>query len=110
MKRWKQGLIEATMMITSYLLLEFRLICLIKTSQSGYERVNGEINFEGKVYKYVKRIVQNDTMTLLCIPHEEKAKLQQSANNYFGGVNDLAGNTGNSSKKSGCSKTVAYRV
>ena len=54
-----------------------------QTSQSGYERVNGEINFEGKVYKYVKRIVQNDTMTLLCIPHEEKAKLQQSANNYF---------------------------
>ena len=41
-----------------------------------------------------------NTMTLLCIPsHEEKAKLQQSANNYFGGVNGLASNTGNSSKK-----------
>ncbi|HNP23626.1 MAG TPA: hypothetical protein PKM63_06255 [Panacibacter sp.] len=77
-----------------------------QTSQSGYERVNGEINFEGKVYKYVKRIVQNDTMTLLCIPHEEKAKLQQSANNYFGGVNDLAGNTGNSSKKADAVKQL----
>ncbi len=77
-----------------------------QTNQSGYERVNGEINFQGKLYKYVKRIVQNDTMTLMCIPHEEKAKLQESANNYFGGVNDLAGNTSNNSKKADAVKQL----
>lgn len=65
---------------------------------SGYERVDGEINYEGQVYKYVKRTVQNDTMILMCIPHEEKTKIQESANNYFGNLNDLAGNN-NSSKK-----------
>ena len=47
-----KGLIEATMSDNSYLLLKFRLICLIKpASQRVTRRWNGEINFEGKVYK-----------------------------------------------------------
>ncbi len=63
-----------------------------------FERVDGEINFNGDVYKYVKRKVQNDTMILLCIRHDEKMQLQQKANDYFGKVNDLPSNENNGKK------------
>ena len=80
---------------------------------SGYERVDGEINFEGKIYKYVKRTVQNDTMILLCIPHEEKTAIQEKANDYFGNVNDIAGNNTNkklSAKKIGREENLRIRT
>jgi hypothetical protein len=60
-----------------------------------FERVDGEMNVNGIVYKYVKRLVYNDTLILLCIPHEEKTKLQEKANDYFGKMNDLPGNDNN---------------
>jgi len=75
-----------------------------QTNWSGYERVDGEIEVDGTVYKYVKRTVQNDTMILLCIPHEEKTTLQQNANTFFGHVNDLEGNS--NTKKSNSFKLL----
>jgi hypothetical protein len=57
--------------------------------------VNGEVNVNGTVYKYVKRKVFNDTLILQCIPHEEKTVLQQKADDYMGKVNDLPGNDNN---------------
>ena len=57
-----------------------------------FERVDGEINLNGQIYKYVKRKIYNDTMILLCIQHETKTKLEQKANDYFGKMNDLPGN------------------
>ena len=46
-----------------------------QTNGKEFERVDGEMNVNGIVYKYVKRMVYNDTLILLCIPHEEKIKL-----------------------------------
>jgi hypothetical protein len=66
-----------------------------QTNWKEFERVDGEMDVNGIVYKYVKRIVYNDTLILLCIPHEEKTKLQEKANDYFGKVNDLPGNDNN---------------
>jgi hypothetical protein len=63
-----------------------------QTNWKEFERIDGEMNVNGIVYKYVKRMVYNDTLILLCIPHEEKIKLQEKANDYFGKVNDLPGN------------------
>lgn len=66
-----------------------------QVTRTDFERVDGEINIDGHVYKYVKRKVQNDTLTLLCIPHHEKTELQQKANEYAGKVNDLPSNSNN---------------
>jgi hypothetical protein len=69
-----------------------------QTNWKDFERVNGEMNVNGIVYKYVQRKVYNDTLILQCIPHQEKTELEQKANDYFGKVNDLPGN--DNSKKS----------
>jgi len=74
------------------------------SNQSMFERVDGEITLNGQVYKYVKRTVQNDTMTLLCIPHVEKTELQQKANEYAGKINDLPSN--DNSKKAETAKQL----
>jgi hypothetical protein len=66
-----------------------------QVTRTDFERVDGEININGHIYKYVKRKVQNDTLTLLCIPHHEKTELQQKANEYAGKVNDLPSNDNN---------------
>lgn len=66
-----------------------------QVNRSGFERVDGEIEINGQVYKYVKRQVKSDTMTLLCIPHYEKTELQKKANEFAGKVNDLPANDNN---------------
>ena len=66
-----------------------------QTNWKDFERVNGEINVNGTVYKYVQRKVYNDTLILQCIPHAEKTVLQQKASDYMGKVNDLPGNDNN---------------
>ena len=63
-----------------------------QTNWKDFERVNGEMNVNGTIYKYVQRKVYNDTLILQCIPHEEKTALQEKANDYIGKVNDLPGN------------------
>ena len=64
---------------------------------TSFERIDGEITVNGETYKYVQRKVENDTLFLQCIRHTEKINLQQKSNDYFGKVNDVAGN--NDSKK-----------
>ena len=60
---------------------------------SSFERIDGEITVNGESYKYVQRKVQNDTLFLQCIKHTEKINLEQKSNDYFGKVNDVAGNS-----------------
>ncbi len=60
---------------------------------TGFERINGEITINGECYKYVQRKVQDDTLFLQCIRHSEKINLEQHSNDYFGKVNDIAGNS-----------------
>jgi len=64
---------------------------------ASFERINGEITVNGETYMYVQHKVKNDTLFLQCIRHTEKINLQQKSNDYFGKVNDLAGN--NDAKK-----------
>lgn len=68
-----------------------------QNSWSSFERVDGEITVNGETYRYVQRKVENDTLFLQCIRHTEKINLQQQSNDYFGKVNDVAGN--NDAKK-----------
>lgn len=55
-----------------------------------FRRVDGEIEFGGKIYRFVKRKVFNGQMILLCLPDENKTQLQAVGNDFFKSVNDLS--------------------
>jgi len=47
-----------------------------------YERCNGQIELNGTQYNYVKRMVQNDTLYLYCLPNLKKTEISNSKNQY----------------------------
>jgi hypothetical protein len=69
-----------------------------QNSHREFERFDGEIEVNGIHYKYVKRAVYNDSLVLLCLPHEDKMKLESARDEFFKLVNDLQPSQ---SKKSG---------
>ena len=52
-------------------------------SSSEFERAYGSMNINGVEYDYVKRRVYNDTLELLCLPNQEKTKLQAVKNDFL---------------------------
>lgn len=66
-------------------LIEFKIPVNVayQTSRSDYERVDGEVQVGGAIYKYVKRKVENDTLYLMCIPHTQKMHLEVVMNDLF---------------------------
>lgn len=62
-----------------------------------FERHYGEINIEGKIYRYVKRKIEGDVLILKCIPNEKKELLREKSN-YITKSN--SGNTSDTNKKS----------
>lgn len=59
-------------------------------SQSDFERIDGEITFDGKLYKYVKRRVLNGELILLCIPNHGKMQIEDKKINYFADANGIS--------------------
>lgn len=55
-----------------------------------YERVDGEVEYKGIYYKYVKRKVANDTLYLQCISNTGKATLETAKNDFFKNSNDIS--------------------
>lgn len=60
-----------------------------QTASSNFERYDGEIEYNGTHYKYVKRKIENGQLVLLCLPNETKMRLQSARNEFFKLVNDL---------------------
>lgn len=56
---------------------------------SDFERVDGQIEYKGVHYNYVKRKVSNDTLYLLCLPNKAKTALASAKANYTKTVNDI---------------------
>ncbi|HEX6431784.1 MAG TPA: hypothetical protein VF008_29035 [Niastella sp.] len=56
---------------------------------SDFERYDGEIEFNGIHYKYVKRKVTNGELVLLCLPNENRMRLLNARDAFFKLVNDL---------------------
>lgn len=81
-------------------LLEIKIALRLpyQISQATFERYNGEIEVDGKLYKYAKRKVANDTLFLMCIPNTKKMLLENARNDFFKLSNDLDQN--NNSKNS----------
>ncbi len=78
-----------------------------QNDRQNFERVDGEINYQGKFYKYVKRKIENGQLVLLCLPDQNKMRIQSAKDDFFKTANDLVQN--NQSKKSDHSKSTSYK-
>ncbi len=58
-------------------------------TSSGFERYDGELEVKGIHYKYVKRKIEKGELVLLCLPNEDKTKLNNARMDFFKSVNDL---------------------
>jgi hypothetical protein len=58
-------------------------------NSGNFERIDGQIEIHGVLYKYVKRRIYNDSLELLCIPNATAMKLQTTQNEIIRFVNDL---------------------
>ena len=76
-----------------------------QSEQTAFERVSGEINFQGKTYKFVKRRISDGNLVLLCIPDIRKMVLKKAKSDYGNDVNDLTSNSKNPSR-SGTQKSL----
>jgi len=74
--------------------------------QRNFQRIDGEINFQGKNFKYVKRKVTDGKLILLCIPDARKMVLKKGKAEYGNAANDLTGNSKGSSR-SGAQKSFS---
>ena len=69
--------------------IKHRVILPYYTNSKIFQRVNGEVNFNGVIYKYVKCRIYKDSLEMLCIPHIAKMKIKNSKQEFFKLVNDL---------------------
>lgn len=57
---------------------------------SDFQRANGEIEIEGRVYKFVKRKICQGQLILLCLPDDRKTHLKTAKEDFFKLANDLS--------------------
>jgi hypothetical protein len=77
-----------------------------QTDWKEFERVDGEVEFNGMHYKFVERKLMGGEMIYKCLPNENKAQLVNARENFFKLVNDLQTQEPTSSKKSTTQHTV----
>ena len=73
----------------------------------NFERVDGEIKVNGKVYHYVQRKLVDGEMILQCLPDENKMHLENAKDDFFRLANDLV--TNNSTKKTGSNNLISFK-
>lgn len=78
-----------------------------QTNWKEFERVDGEVEFNGMYYKFVERKLENGEIIYKCIPNEGKALLVNARENFFKLVNDLQ--TQQSSNKKSESSNHSYK-
>ena len=66
----------------------------------SFERYDGEISVDGKEYKYVKRKIENDTLTILCLPFNKQDKLKSNELGFLETAHDITGKSTDPGKKS----------
>jgi len=76
-----------------------------QNDNKDFERVTGEINCNGIIYKYVKRKIENGELILLCLPDKNKMQLETAKQDFFKNTNDLSQN----SKRPDNSKSISFK-
>lgn len=69
------------------------------SSQTDYERIDGEVSYQGVYFHYVKRKVANDTLYILCLKNETKTKLHSGEVDFAKRASDLPMGKDNASGK-----------
>ncbi|HLL41614.1 MAG TPA: hypothetical protein VK369_00680, partial [Segetibacter sp.] len=52
-------------------------------NQQNFERVDGEITVNGKILKYVKRKITDGNLILLCLPNDNKMRIESAKDEFF---------------------------
>lgn len=79
------------------------------TDSKDFERKDGEIALDGKIYHYVKQKVSQGNLILMCLPDEQKMHLEYAKGEFFKLANELQNNN-SASKKSGENSQVIKLV
>jgi hypothetical protein len=74
--------------------------------QKTFERANGEVNINGKNFKYVKRKVSDGNLILLCLADNHKTVLKKAKTDFENVANDLTTN-GKNAGRSGIQKVFS---
>jgi hypothetical protein len=77
------------------------------TDCSDFQRVNGEIELGGRVYKFVKRKIYQGRLILLCLPDDQKTSLKTAKEDFFKTANDLSAI--HTAKKQGNGNTACFK-
>jgi len=77
------------------------------TDSKDFERKDGEITLNGKIYHYVKQKISQGNLVLMCLPDEQKTQLQTAKNDFFKNQTDFQNNT---SKKSGDNNSQVIKL
>ncbi len=75
---------------------------------SNYERYDGEIEFRGAHYKYVKRKIEKGDLVLLCLPDHAKQRIRSARELFFQLVNDLQQESAHQKTNPGNSSVSKY--
>ena len=78
------------------------------TDSKNFERKDGEITLNGKIYHYVKQKIYQGNLILKCLPDEQKMHLQNAKNEFFQLANDIQ--SASSSKKSNGTSDIVKLV
>lgn len=76
-------------------------------NQQNFERIDGEITVNGRILKYVKRKISEGKLVLLCLPDNDKMRIESAKDDFFKYANDLVQN--GHSKKPVNSKTGVFK-
>lgn len=76
-------------------------------NQKDFERIDGEITVNGKILKYVKRKISDGNLILMCLPDQNKMRIESEKDEFFKYANDLVQN--NQSKKSNNTKSGVFK-
>lgn len=76
-----------------------------------FERVDGEVTFNGIIYKYIKRKIEGGELVLICLPNDEKTNILTAKNDFFKSLNDLQDTNAptKSSKNQGLTKNIMIK-
>lgn len=75
--------------------------------QSKFERTDGKITVNGKVYRYIKRKIVNNEMILVCLADNKAMQLNKSQNDFFKTTAGVGDN--NTSKKTGSGSSDFFK-
>ncbi len=59
---------------------------------ANFDRINGEITFKSKVYKYVYRKISENYITILCLPDANKTKINNAEKKFEQTINNTLQN------------------